>query len=64
LGNFLHLMNRMCDELRQAAGYIDRILRGARAGELPIQFELVIKYEDRRGARRVVSRVFRTFSLG
>jgi putative tryptophan/tyrosine transport system substrate-binding protein len=34
------------DQCRQAAGYINRILKGAAAGELPIQaptrFELVV----------------------
>jgi hypothetical protein len=45
-GGLIAYSDDFAEELRQAAGYIDRILRGARVGELPIQqptkFELVI----------------------
>jgi putative ABC transport system substrate-binding protein len=45
-GGLITYSDDFAEELRQAAGYIDRILRGARAGELPIQqptkFEMVI----------------------
>jgi putative tryptophan/tyrosine transport system substrate-binding protein len=45
-GGLIAYSDDVAEELRQAAGYIDRILRGARVGELPIQqptkFELVI----------------------
>jgi putative ABC transport system substrate-binding protein len=41
------------DIVRQAAGYVDRILRGAKAGELPVQeptkFRLVINLKTAKG---------------
>ena len=45
-GGLIVYSNDFAEEFRQAAGYIDRILRGSKVGELPIQqptkFELVI----------------------
>ena len=45
-GGLIAYSDDFAEELRQAAGYIDRTLRGSRVGELPIQqptrFELVI----------------------
>jgi putative ABC transport system substrate-binding protein len=45
-GGLIAYSDDFAEELRQAAGYIDRILRGSKVGELPIQqptkFELVI----------------------
>jgi putative tryptophan/tyrosine transport system substrate-binding protein len=45
-GGLIAYSDDFAEELRQAAGYIDRILRGSRVGELPIQqptkFELII----------------------
>jgi putative ABC transport system substrate-binding protein len=45
-GGLIAYSDDLAEEYRQAAGYIDRILRGSKVGELPIQqptkFELVI----------------------
>jgi putative ABC transport system substrate-binding protein len=35
--------NNLDEQARQAAGYVDRILRGASAGDLPVQ--MPTKYE-------------------
>ena len=43
------------DNCRRAASHVDSILRGAKPGDLPVQFpvkyELVLNLQDRRGAR-------------
>jgi putative tryptophan/tyrosine transport system substrate-binding protein len=43
------------DVFRRAASYVDRILRGAKPAELPVQFptkfEMVVNPQDRQGAR-------------
>jgi putative ABC transport system substrate-binding protein len=51
-GGLIAYSDDFAEELRQAAGYIDRILRGSRVGELPIQqptkFELAINLKAAR----------------
>jgi len=51
-GGFISYGVDMAEEYRQAAGYVDRILKGAVPGDLPVQlpskFELVVNLKTRR----------------
>ena len=53
-GGLMHYGVSMADLFRRAAGYVDRILRGARPADLPVEqpsrFDLVVNL---RAARRI-----------
>jgi putative tryptophan/tyrosine transport system substrate-binding protein len=58
-GGLIAYSDDFAEELRQAASYMDRILRGAKVGELPIQqptkFELVINMKTAKALGLTVS---------
>ena len=51
----------MADQYRQAASYVDRILKGAKPGELPVQsskFELVVNLKTAKALGLTISEPF------
>ena len=54
-GGLMHCNSSYAWHFRAAAGIVDKILRGARPNDLPVQqpteFELVINFENRKGNR-------------
>jgi len=58
-GGLIAYSDDFTEEYRQAAGYIDRILKGSKVGELPIQqptkFELVINMRTAKALSLVLS---------
>ena len=55
LGGLISYGPDLVNEFRPAAGYVDRILKGERPSDLPVQaptkYELVVNIEDCQGAR-------------
>ena len=63
-GGFISYGVDLAEQYRQAAGYVDRILRGANPGELPVQlsskFELVVNLKTAKAIDLEIPRAFLT----
>jgi ABC-type uncharacterized transport system substrate-binding protein len=61
-GGFISYGIDLADQYRQAASYVDRILKGAKPGELPVQlsskFELVVNLKTAKALGLTISEPF------
>jgi putative ABC transport system substrate-binding protein len=61
-GGFISYGVDLAEQYRQAAGYVDRILKGAKPGELPVQlsskFELVVNLKTAKALGLTIPELF------